>query len=494
MARYIASIDQGTTGTTCILFDEQMHVVSRAYQEIRCTFPSPGWVSQDPEELWTSCLVVLRKALRQVSADSKDVVALGITNQRETTIVWDLETGRPIHEAIVWQCRRTAPIVENWLNQGLGQTIVEKTGLITDAYFSASKIAHILDQVPGARARAEAGKLAFGTVDTWILWKLTNGKVHATEPSNAARTMLFNIHNMEWDSELLEAFDIPAAILPEVRPTSGLFGVVESALFGAEIPVCGIAGDQQAALFGQCCFNSGDIKNTYGTGCFLVMNTGDKPFRSRNKLLTTIAWSIDNKVCYALEGSVFSAGSGVQWLRDGLGIIRNAAETEAMAASLDDNGGVYFVPAFSGLGAPYWDPYARATAVGMTRDTRPAHLARAVLEATAYQTRDLVEAMSSDCGITVGSLRVDGGMTANSFLMQFQADLLNAAVERPKIVDSTAMGAAALAGLAQGMFDMPRLRQLRQVEQTFIPKSSDQEREVLYQGWRQAVKRTLSTN
>ena len=489
---YLLALDQGTTGTTCLLFDQDLKVVGRAYHEVRCEFPQPGWVSQDPEDLWASCLVAMRGALRHAGIEASQVRALGLTNQRETTILWDRATGRPIHDAVVWQCRRTAGIVQGWVDRGLGARIQERTGLVPDAYFSASKIRWILDQVPGSEERAKRGELAFGTVDSWVLWKLTGGRVHATEPSNAARTMIFDIHTRAWDRELLQEFGIPEGLLPKVLPTTAEFGVLEASLLGAEIPVLGIAGDQQAALFGQCCFEPGDVKNTYGTGCFLVMNTGDRPFPSHNRLLSTIAWDLDGQVDYALEGSVFSAGSAVQWLRDGLGLIRSASETEELARRLDQNGGVYLVPAFSGLGAPYWDPHARAAVVGMTRDTRPEHLVRAALEAAAYQTRDVVEAMVADSGRHVGSLRVDGGMVANNFLMQFQSDLLGVPVQRPVMPESTALGAAALAGLKAGFFDRKRLAELHLVDRTFQPGLPAEERDALYEGWKDAVTRTLS--
>lgn len=491
MPGYILALDQGTTGSTCIVFDEKLNIVSRAYREVNCFFPKSGWVSQGPEDLWTTSLSVMNEALRRAQIESSQLAAIGITNQRETTIIWERSTGRPIHEAIVWQCRRTAPIISAWEKQGLTEQVAQKTGLLPDAYFSASKIAYILDNVPGARERAKRGELCFGTVDSWILWNLTGGR-HVTEPSNASRTMLYNINDMGWDCELLEAFDIPESILPEVVPTISKFGVCKKDWLGAEVPVMGIAGDQQSALFGQCCFEPGDIKNTYGTGCFLVMNIGSKPFLSKNRLLTTVAWQIDGKTEYALEGSVFSAGSAVQWLRDGLRLIRNAAETEEMALRLPDNEGVYFVPAFSGLGAPYWDPGARAAFFGITRDTRPEHYARAILEASAYQTRDLVDAMTTDVGTTVRTMRVDGGMTANNFLMQFQADILNASVMRPQIIDSTALGAASLAGIGQGLFDKSALPGLHKADRTFYPEFSDEIRDRYYGGWKEAVSRSLS--
>ncbi len=490
--RFLLALDQGTTGTTCLLFDLDLRVVGRAYQEVRCAFPQPGWVSQDPEELWASSQVAMRGALRHAGVEASEVAALGLTNQRETTILWDRANGRPIHDAVVWQCRRSAGIVREWTGRGLTERIRQSTGLVPDAYFSASKIRWVLDQVPGAEERARRGELAFGTVDCWILWKLTGGRVHATEASNAARTMLYDIHARTWDQGLLDEFRVPQALLPRVLPTTAEFGVLDAEILGAEIPVLGMAGDQQAALFGQCCFEPGDVKNTYGTGCFLVMNTGEEAVASTNRLLTTIAWDLDGEVNYALEGSVFSAGSAVQWLRDGLGLIRTAAETEELARRLADNDGVYLVPAFSGLGAPYWDPHARAALVGMTRDTRPEHLARAALEASAYQTRDVVEAMITDSGRRVGGLRVDGGMVANDFLMQFQADLLGVPVLRPAMSESTALGAATLAGLKANLFDRKRLSELHRIERTFQPALPTEARDALYAGWKDAVARALS--
>lgn len=480
--RFLLALDQGTTGTTCLVLDDRMTVVGRAYQEVRCTFPQPGWVSQDPDELWASCLAAMRSALRHAGIEASQVAALGLTNQRETTILWDRSTGRPVHDAIVWQCRRSAGIVEGWTGRGLEERIQARTGLVPDAYFSASKIRWILDHAPGVEERARRGDLAFGTVDAWVLWNLTGRQVHATEPSNAARTMLYDIHVGDWDRDLLREFGIPEALLPRVRPTAGEFGLVDPSLLGAGIPVLGMAGDQQAALFGQCCHDPGDVKNTYGTGCFLVMNTGGTPFTSRNRLLSTIAWDLDGQVDYALEGSIFSAGSAVQWLRDGLGLIRTAAETEELARRIPDNGGVYLVPAFSGMGAPYWDPHARAAFHGLTRDARPEHLVRAALEAAAFQTRDVVEAMVEDSGREVGVLRVDGGMVANDFLMQFQADLLGVPVERPAMPESTALGAGALAGVAAGLFQRDDLPRLRRVDRTFEPRMPEARRDDLYRG------------
>ena len=490
--RFVMSLDQGTSGSTCIVFDEHFQTVGRAYHEVACHYPQQGWVSQDPEELWTASLITMRRALKNAGIEAGEVAALGITNQRETTIVWEKATGKPVHEAIVWQCRRTAPLVEEYAARGLGEMVAERTGLLLDAYFSASKIAWILKSHPEIRPAAERGELLFGTVDTWLLWNMTGGATHATEPSNAARTMLYNIHTMEWDAELLSAFDIPRAMLPEVKSTVGPFGKLDKQWLGAEIPILGIAGDQQAALFGHACFNPGDVKNTYGTGCFLVMNVGEKPINSKHKLLTTVAWQIDGRVNYALEGSVFSAGSAVQWLRDSLGVIKNSAETEALALSLPDNEGVYFVPAFSGLGAPHWDPYALGAVYGLTRGAGCAHLARAVLEAAAYQTCEVLKAMQEDCRASMSSLRVDGGMSANNFLMQFQADMLNLPVERPLVIEATAKGAASLAGMGAGLCDWRSLEESQAIERVFRP-SLDEARRLRYLGeWQEAIRRTLS--
>ncbi|GAB4518057.1 MAG: glycerol kinase GlpK [Anaerolineae bacterium] len=490
MPRYIMALDQGTTSSRAIVFDDEGRIVSVAQKEFPQIYPQPGWVEHDPEEIWASQIQVAQEALARAELQASDLAAIGITNQRETTIVWDRKTGRPIHNAIVWQCRRTAPLCDALKARGLEQTIRAKTGLVVDAYFSGTKIAWLLDNVPGARERAERGELAFGTVDTYLIWKLTGGKVHATDYSNASRTMIFNIHTLDWDDELLEALRIPRAILPEVRPSSGIYGMCDPDLLGAPVPIAGVAGDQQAATFGQACFKPGMAKNTYGTGCFLLLNTGDKAVPSQQGLLTTIAWGIDGRITYALEGSIFIAGAAVQWLRDGLGIIASAAETESLAASVADTGGVYFVPAFVGLGAPYWDAYARGIIVGLTRGTTRAHLVRATLEAICYQTRDVVEAMAADAGVPLQTLRVDGGAVANNVLCQMQADLLGVPVQRPVVTETTALGAAYLAGLAVGVWsDQEQIAQQWRIDREFNPGMAPAERDRLYQGWKRAIER-----
>lgn len=490
MPRYIMALDQGTTSSRAIVFDDEGRIVSVAQKEFPQIYPQPGWVEHDPEEIWASQIQVAQEALARAELQASDLAAIGITNQRETTIVWDRKTGRPIHNAIVWQCRRTAPLCDALKARGLEQTIRAKTGLVVDAYFSGTKIAWLLDNVPGARERAERGELAFGTVDTYLIWKLTGGKVHATDYSNASRTMIFNIHTLDWDDELLEALHIPRAILPEVRPSSGIYGMCDPDLLGAPVPIAGVAGDQQAATFGQACFKPGMAKNTYGTGCFLLLNTGDKAVPSQQGLLTTIAWGIDGRITYALEGSIFIAGAAVQWLRDGLGIIASAAETESLAASVADTGGVYFVPAFVGLGAPYWDAYARGIIVGLTRGTTRAHLVRATLEAICYQTRDVVEAMAADAGVPLQTLRVDGGAVANNVLCQLQADLLGVPVQRPVVTETTALGAAYLAGLAVGVWsDQEQIAQQWRIDREFNPGMAPAERDRLYQGWKRAIER-----
>jgi glycerol kinase len=445
---YILALDQGTTSSRAIVFDHDGGIRAVAQKEFRQIFPQAGWVEHDPGEIWASQIGVAVEALGRAQIKPKDVAAVGITNQRETTIVWDRETGEPIHDAIVWQDRRTADYCERLKAEGAGGTIQEKTGLLIDAYFSASKIRWLLDHVPGARARADAGRLAFGTVDSWLLWKLTNGEQHVTDVSNASRTMLFNIHTLAWDDELLRVFGVPASLLPAVRASSDVYGRVSNALGVEGVPIAGIAGDQQAALFGQMCLKPGMSKNTYGTGCFLLQNIGATPTRSRQQLVTTVAWQIGGRTEYALEGSVFIGGAVVQWIRDGLGFVRSAPEIEALAASVADNGGVYLVPAFAGLGAPHWDPYARGTIVGITRGTTSGHIARAALESIAYQVADLLDAMAADSGIALTELRVDGGAATNDTLMQFQADLLGVPVVRPAVTETTALGAAYLAGLA----------------------------------------------
>jgi glycerol kinase len=447
---FILALDQGTTSSRAIVFDHEGAIKALAHKEFAQIFPAAGWVEHDPQEIWASQIGVAVEALGRAHVRPKEIAAIGITNQRETTIVWDRETGEPVHNAIVWQDRRTADYCEHLKADGAGETIQAKTGLLIDAYFSASKIRWILDHVPGARARADAGKLAFGTVDTWLVWKLTSHSRHITDVSNASRTMLFNIHTLGWDDELLRLFDIPVSMLPDVRSSSEVYGNVSTTLGIENVPIAGIAGDQQAALFGQMCRQPGMSKNTYGTGCFLLQNIGTTPRRSNQRLITTVAWKIGERTEYALEGSVFIGGAVVQWIRDGLGLVRSAPEIEALAASVPDNGGVYLVPAFAGLGAPHWDPYARGTIVGITRGTTSGHLARAALESIAYQVADLLDAMAADAGIPLKELRVDGGAATNNTLMQFQADLLGVAVVRPAVTETTALGAAYLAGLAVG--------------------------------------------
>ena len=484
--RYILALDQGTTGSNCLVLTPQLEVVGRAYQEFPQHYPEPGWVEHDPEEIWESVLAVVRGALENARVDIGEVAALGLTNQRETTLMWERFSGKPVHNAIVWQCRRSVPIVERWVSEG-GDEITERTGLVPDAYFSASKIRWLLENVPGLEARCAKNEICFGTIDTFLVWRLTGGEAHVTEPSNASRTMVFNLHELEWDRLLLDRFQIPESILPRVRRSVCEFGVVKKDLLGAEIPIMGMAGDQQAALFGQACFSPGELKNTYGTGCFLMMNSGIRPVPSKHKLLSTVAWRIDERTEYALEGSVFSAGSAVQWLRDGLGLIAQASETHALASSVSSSEGVVFVPAFNGLGAPYWDSHARAALLGVTRGTRKEHVVRAVLEAVAFQTRDVVEAMVADSGYRLAGLRTDGGMVANDFLMQFQADLLGVNVERPVMAESTAMGAGCLAGLGAGVFSSrDEIRSRRQVERTFTPGPRHDE---AYAVWKKAVGR-----
>lgn len=489
--RFVLALDQGTTSSRAILFNERGGVVAVAQREFTQHYPQPGWVEHDPEEIWTTQLEVARIAISTGGAGWEEIAAIGITNQRETTVVWEKANGKPVAHAIVWQCRRTADLCRDLRQAGWEDPIRERTGLVVDAYFSGTKVKWILDHVPGVRERAERGEVLFGTIDTWLLWKLSGGKVHATDYSNASRTLLYNIHTLQWDAEILRELGIPAAMLPEVRPSSGIFGETDPGLFGGPVPLAGVAGDQQAALFGQACFTSGMAKNTYGTGCFLLMNTGDRPVVSKKGLLTTIAWGLGNTVEYALEGSVFVAGAAVQWLRDELGIIRTAAETEGLATSIADTGGVYLVPAFVGLGAPYWDAYARGTLVGVTRGTGRAHLARAALEAIAYQTRDVLDAMAEDSGLSLPSLRVDGGASANNFLAQFQADILGKEVQRPANVETTAMGAAYLAGLATGVWhDRTELQSRWQAARTFTPAMHEARRTQLYHGWREAVRRS----
>lgn len=450
MAKYVMALDAGTTSNRCILFNEKGQMCSVAQREFKQIFPKPGWVEHDANEIWASQLGVAVEAMNMIDASAADIAAIGITNQRETTILWDKNTGEPVYNAIVWQCRRTSEYCDSLKEQGLTEKFRRKTGLVIDAYFSATKIKWILDNVPGARERAEKGELLFGTVETWLIWKLTKGKAHVTDYSNAARTMLFNINTLEWDDEILQILDIPKAILPEAMPSSCVYGMADPAFLGGEIPISGAAGDQQAALFGQTCFQAGDAKSTYGTGCFLLMNTGEKLVFSENGLITTIAWGLDGKVTYALEGSVFVAGAAIQWLRDEMRIIDSAEDSEYMAKKVKDTNGCYVVPAFTGLGAPYWDQYARGTIVGITRGVNKCHIIRATLESLAYQVNDVLVAMKADSGIALSSLKVDGGASANNFLMQTQADIINVPVNRPQCVETTAMGAAYLAGLAVG--------------------------------------------
>jgi glycerol kinase len=486
---YILVIDQGTTGSAALLFDELGQVVSSADREIRQIYPQPGWVEHDPVEIFQTSLAVAKEALQNAGLTTSQVKGLGITNQRETTVVWDRRTGKPVSNAVVWQCRRTAPICEELKQKGMGQPIKDKTGLLVDAYFSATKLRWILDNVPDGQRRAQQGDLLFGTVDSWLVWNLTGGVVHITDYSNASRTMLFNIHTLQWDKELLAQLDIPEAVLPKAMPSSQVYGETIPGLLGdARVPVAGIAGDQQAALFGQACYEAGMAKNTYGTGSFILLNTGDKPIPSEKGLVTTVAWGLGGKVIYAMEGSIFITGAAVQWLRDGLHLIKTAGDSEPLARSVPDNGGVYFVPAFVGLAAPYWDMYARGTIVGLTRGTTGGHLARATLEAIAYQVRDVVEAMVAEAGLKVPLLRVDGGGTANSLLMQFQADILGISIQPAAIAETTSLGAAYLAGLAVGLWpDTAQLSRMWRPAETYEPKMSADQREGLYAGWKRAV-------
>ncbi len=492
MSRYVMALDQGTTSSRAILFDASGAIAASDQHEFTQHFPKPGWVEHDPEEIWQSQLRAARGVLEKASATGKDVAAIGITNQRETTVVWDRSSGRPIHRAIVWQSRQTAPICEELRSRGFEDEVRARTGLVIDAYFSGTKVRFILDAVAGAQRRAERGELAFGTVDSWLLHKLTGGRVHATESSNASRTLLYNIHERDWDDTLLSALRVPREMLPEVCDSSGVFATTDPEWLGAEIPVAGIAGDQQAALFGQRCTTPGSAKNTYGTGCFLLMNTGARAPASQSGLVTTIAWCLDGRVEYALEGSIFVAGSAVQWLRDGLGLISDVAETEAAARSVADTEGAYLVPAFTGLGAPYWDERARGALVGLTRGTTREHLIRATLESIAYQTRDVVECLQQDSKLSLEELRVDGGAAANDFLMQFQADLLGVPVQRPAVLEVTAFGAAALAGLGIGFFpDVASLPSTGGGLSSFEPAMSSDRRDELYAGWKRAVERAL---
>lgn len=492
MNKYILALDQGTTSSRAIVFDNDGKIVSVAQKEFTQIYPKAGWVEHDPMEIWGTQSGVAREALDKAGIAADQIAAIGITNQRETTVVWDRNTGKPVYNAIVWQCRRTAPICDDLKGKGLAESIRQKTGLVVDAYFSGTKVKWILDNVPGAREKAENGELVFGNIDTWLIWNLTKGKTHVTDYSNASRTMLFNINSLEWDEDILKELNIPKSMLPEAKPSSFVYGYTDKELFGVEIPISGAAGDQQAALFGQACFNPGMAKNTYGTGCFMLMNTGEKLVGSQNGLLTTIAWGLEGKVEYALEGSIFVAGAAVQWLRDELKIIDNAAASEAMAASVPDTNGVYVVPAFVGLGAPYWDMYARGAVLGLTRGANKNHLVRATLESIAYQTRDVLEAMQEDSGIQLKSLKVDGGAVANNFLMQFQSDILGVPVDRPVVTETTALGAAYLAGLAVGYWsDKEEIAKKWNVDKTFAPDMEEEGRNKKYAGWKKAVSKAL---
>ena len=486
------ALDAGTTSNRCILFDQKGQIVSLAQKEFTQRFPKPGWVEHDANEIWSTMLGVAVEAMQKAGASYEDIAAIGITNQRETTIVWDKKTGEPVYNAIVWQCRRTSEYCDSLMERGLVDRFREKTGLVIDAYFSATKLKWILDEVPGVRERAERGDLYFGTVETWLIWKMTKGKVHVTDYTNASRTMLFNIHTLKWDEDILKELNIPLCMLPEVRPSSCVYGETASTYFGGPIPIAGAAGDQQAALFGQTCYAPGEAKNTYGTGCFLLMNTGEKPVSSTHGLVTTIAWGIGDKITYALEGSIFVGGAAIQWLRDEMKLIEKAGDTERIALSVKDSNGVYVVPAFTGLGAPYWDAYARGAILGLTRGTTREHIVRATVESLAYETYDVLKAMESDSGISLKQLRVDGGASANNFLMQFQADLLSGEIIRPVVTETTALGAAYLAGLAVGYYDsIEEIKQNWQVERIFEPQIDEEMRRMLLSGWENAVKRVL---
>lgn len=489
MGKYVMALDAGTTSNRCILFNEKGEICSVAQKEFTQYFPKPGWVEHDANEIWSTQLGVAVEAMQKIGATAEDIAGIGITNQRETTIVWDKNTGEPVYHAIVWQCRRTSEYCDTLKEKGLQDTYRKKTGLIIDAYFSGTKLKWILDEVEGVRERAEKGELLFGTVESWLIWKLTKGAVHVTDYSNASRTMLYNIYDLKWDDDILKELNIPKCMLPEVKPSSCVYGMADSSFFGGEIPIAGAAGDQQAALFGQTCFKAGEAKNTYGTGCFMLMNTGEMPVLSKNDLVTTIAWGLDGKVYYALEGSIFVAGAAIQWLRDELRIIDTAPDSEYMATKVKDTNGCYVVPAFTGLGAPYWDQYARGTIVGITRGVNKYHIIRATLESLAYQTNDVLKAMQNDAGITLSSLKVDGGACANNFLMQFQADIIDAPVKRPICVETTAMGAAYLAGLAVGYWaSKEEVVKNWKISKIFEPNMSEERRKELVDGWDKAVK------
>ncbi|WP_376796434.1 glycerol kinase GlpK [Thermogemmatispora sp.] len=492
MAKYVLALDQGTTSSRAILFNHDGAVVSVAQQEFPQIYPAPGLVEHDPEAIWSSQLSVAQEAIKKAGASATDIAAIGITNQRETTLVWEKATGKPVFNAIVWQSRLTAPICEELKAKGFDSEIRQRTGLVTDAYFSGTKVKWILDNVPGVREKAERGEVLFGNVDTFLIWRLTKGRVHVTDATNASRTMLYNIYTGDWDDVILKELGVPRAMLPQVMPSSTVYGETDPEFFGAPIKIAGVAGDQQAATFGQACFEVGMAKNTYGTGSFMLMNTGERGVASKNGLLTTIAWRINGQTTYALEGSIFITGAAVQWLRDGLRAIASSSDVEQLAMSVPDNGGVYLVPAFVGLGAPYWDPYARGTIVGLTRGSSIAHIARATLESMCYQTRDVLEAMTADSGVHVKALRVDGGAVVNNLLMQFQADILGVPVQRPKVAETTALGAAYLAGLATGFWSSQQeVAEQWAVDRTFEPQMSADQREALYAGWKRAVERSL---
>lgn len=489
MSKYIMALDLGTTSCRCILFDKSGRICSAAQKEFTQYFPQPGWVEHDAEEIWATQMGLMYEAMSKLDITLKDIAGIGITNQRETAVLWDKHTGRPVHKAIVWQCRRTSEYCDELKRMGMAEFFRSKTGLVLDAYFSATKLRWLLDNVSGARQNAEKGNLLFGTIDSWIIWKLTGGRVHVTDYSNASRTMLFNINTLEWDKDILRLLNIPEQLLPEVKPSSCVYGFTDSKLFGEEVPIAGAGGDQQCALFGQTCFNPGEVKNTYGTGGFMLMNTGTKPVYSQHGLVTTIAWGINGQVEYALEGSIFVVGAAIQWLRDELGLIRDAADSEHLAKSVADSNGCYVVPAFVGLGAPYWNQYARGAIVGITRGVNRCHIIRATLESIAYQVNDVLKAMQQDSGIEIASLRVDGGACDNNFLMQFQADILNTAVARPQCIETTAMGAAYLAGLAVGYWqDKETIKANNIIAAEFKPAMGQVKREQLLQGWHNAVK------
>lgn len=491
--KYVLAFDQGTTSSRAIVFDDSSNIVAVAQKEFTQIYPKPGWVEHNPDEIWSTQIGVAAEAVAKAGIATQDIAAIGITNQRETTVVWDKATGKPIYNAIVWQCRRTMDICDAIKAKGLADTFRHKTGLVVDAYFSGTKVKWILDNVPGAREKAEKGELLFGNIDTWLIWKLTGGQVHVTDYSNASRTLMFNIRELKWDEEILAELNVPASMLPSVRSSSEVYGKTSSSVFlGAEVPIAGIAGDQQAALFGQTCFQPGMAKNTYGTGCFMLMNTGDRLFESQNGLLTTIAWGIDGKVEYALEGSIFIAGAAIQWLRDGLKVLETAPDSEYFAKKVKDTDGVYVVPAFVGLGAPYWDMKARGAILGLTRGTSKSHIIRATLESLAYQTKDVLSAMEADSGISLQALKVDGGAVANNLLMQFQSDLLGVPVDRPEVIETTALGAAYLAGLAVGVWKTKEdLVQNWQLNARFTPQMERDQKDNLYKGWQKAVKRAM---